>query len=270
MDMSPLFFGLYKLVKYGLYPLTWILICLAGALMVAWLPYSETRQRWLRRFLTAGFLLLLGAGSPVFSLVWMSLLEGWYPPVRSFDRPFDAIVVLGGGIRDRGSLRPSVELSDESSRRTLCGIELYRQRIAPKLVLAGGGTRMSGDVPLKVSTGMQQLALTFGVPPDAILIEDQSRTTYENALGIKRVLGPSASMLLVTSAYHIPRALGLFRKQGLETVPYACGFHARNHLADGWDLTLFGVLPSSWGLQRTTEAAEETAGMLVYWLAGRW
>ena len=46
MDMSPFFFGLYKFVKYGVYPMSWIIGCIATALVLAWLPYSPRRQQW--------------------------------------------------------------------------------------------------------------------------------------------------------------------------------------------------------------------------------
>ncbi len=270
MDMTPLFFGLYKFVKYAVYPLSWIIGCFGLALLLAWLPWSPRRQRWLRVALTTGTALLILAASPIVSYTFMSGLEGWYPPVRSTDRRFDAIVVLGGGIREPGTLRPAVELSDESRHRTICGSDLYRQGAARRLVMTGGGTRLFGGSGLKVAPAMKAWAIQLGVPPEAILLDEEARTTYENALGAKRVLGPATSILLVTTAYHIPRAVALFEKQGFEVTPYACGFHAKDRLTDEWDdVTVFDVLPSSWALQRMTEAVDETVGMMVYWLSGR-
>ncbi len=269
MEMTPFFFGLYKFVKYGVYPLTWIVGCFGAALVLAWLPYQPRRQRRLRWSLGVGFLLLFLIGSPIVSYSVMSVLEGWYPSTRSLDGPYDAIVVLGGGIKERGTLRPAVELSDETRLRTLCGVDLYQQRAAGTLLMTGGDTRVFGVGP-REAPAMKEWAVRLGVPSDAILIDDQARTTYENAIGTKRVLGNAASILLVTSAYHIPRATALFRKQGFEVTPYPCGFYARSHPTDEWgDLTLFDFLPNSRALQRMTDAVEETAGIVVYWLAGK-
>lgn len=269
MDMSPFFFGLYKFVKYSVYPLTWVIGCFGMALFIAWLPYSPGRQRWLRRFIGTGLLLLFVMGAPIVSYSLMSILEGWYPPTPSQEGPFDGIVVLGGGIRERGTLRPTVELSDESRHRALCGIELYQQRVASTLVMTGGDARIFGAGP-REAPAMKEWAVRLGVPSEDVLVDDQARTTYENAIGTKRVLGNAASILLVTSAYHIPRAAALFRKQGFKVTPYACGFHARNHLKDEWrNVTFFDFLPSSWALQRMTDAVEEAAGIAVYWLMGK-
>jgi uncharacterized SAM-binding protein YcdF (DUF218 family) len=270
MDMTPLFFGLYKFVKYAVYPLSWIIGCFGLALLLAWLPWSARRQRWLRIALTTGTALLFLAASPIVSYTFMSGLEGWYPPVRAIDRQFDAIVVLGGGIKEPGTLRPAVELSDESRHRTICGADLYQQGAAGRLVMTGGGMRIFGGPGVKVAPAMKAWAVQLGVPPDAILVDEEARTTYENALGTRRVLGQARSILLVTTAYHIPRATALFQKQGFEVTPYACGFHAKDRLTDDWDdLTPFDFLPSSGALQRMTQAVDETVGMMVYWLSGR-
>jgi uncharacterized SAM-binding protein YcdF (DUF218 family) len=67
-----------------------------------------------------------------------------------------------------------------------------------------------------------------------------------------------------------PRAVALFRKQGFQVVPYPCGFHARNRPWEGWDrITPFDVLPSLWALERMHNVIQETAGLLVYTLAGK-
>jgi len=269
MEMSPFFFGVYKFVKYGVYPLTWVLVCFGSALLLAWLPSSPRRRRWLRRALVIGVCWLLLVSAPMTSYAVMSLLEGWYPAPHPGDGPFDAIVVLGGGIRDQGTLRPLVELSDESQHRTWCGVEWYHRHAASTLVMTGGDGRVFG-VGAREAPAMKDAAIRLGVPPDAVLIDDAARTTYENALGTKQVLGSGKHILLVTSAYHIPRAVALFAKQGFTVTPAPCGFHARNRLEDLWrGVTLFEVLPTSRGLQRTTDALEELAGMAVYWLAGK-
>jgi uncharacterized SAM-binding protein YcdF (DUF218 family) len=269
MDMTPLFFGLYKLVKYAIYPLSWVIGCCVLALVLAWLPFSPTRQRWLRVSLTAGVVLLFVLGAPITSYTVMTVLEGWYPQAPVLGRHFDAIVVLGAGINDAGTLRPTVELAGESRHRTLCGAELYLQGAAPQMITTGGGTRIFGGPGVKVAQAMKDWAIRLGVPAHAILTDDDARTTYENAVGVKRVIGPSKSILLVTSAYHIPRSMALFEKQGFEAVPYPCGFHAKDRLMDDWDdITFFDFLPSTGGFQRMTEAVVETAGIVIYWLTG--
>lgn len=270
MEPTPFFFGLYKFVKYGVYPVTWLVVCSGAILILTWLPYSPRRQRRLRLIATVSFCLLLALTSPLVAGTLIGVLESRYePPTPSTAKGADAIVVLGGGIRDRGTLRPTIELPDEAIHRTLCGAELYRQGAAPALLMAGGDASVTASGPTE-SRAMKELAVRLGVPAEAVLTEERSRTTYENARESRLVLGDRTSILLVTSAYAVPRATALFRKQGFRVTPYPCGFHARNRPMDGADrIHPFAVLPHLWALDRMHEVVEETVGLLVYRLAGK-
>ncbi len=269
MEMTPFFFAAYKLVKYAVYPLTWVIGSLSLAWLLACLPPSPRQRRWMRAWLAAGLLLLLVIAMPVSSYVLMSLLEGWHPKASPDAGPFDAVVVLGGGLKEAGTLRPVVELSDESRQRTICGVQLYQQGVAPRLLLTGGDARVFGS-GTKEATAMQEWAIQVGVPSHALVLEDRSRTTYENALESKRLLGSGTRIALVTSAYHIPRAAAVFARQGFDVFPFPCGFHARHRLEDLWgDLTVFDFLPTGWAIDRFTDAVDEVAGIAVYWLAGK-
>jgi uncharacterized SAM-binding protein YcdF (DUF218 family) len=270
MDMTPFFFGLYKFVKYGVYPLTWIVILLATTVLLAWLPPSPRLLRWLRISATAGFLLLVLISSPIISHTLTGILESWQPTAPpAVGEKLDAIVVLGGGILEKGTLRPTIELTDESRRRTACGADLYREGRAPTLVVSGGSAAIWGSGP-RESAAMKEWALRLGVPAEAIMMEDRSRTTYENALLSKQVLGDRTAILLVTSANHLPRATALFLKQGFRVTPYACGYHAKNRPSDNWsDLDIFDFLPNTLAIERTTVVVEEAVGTATYWLAGK-
>ena len=270
MEMTPFFFGLYKFVKYGVYPLTWIACLFAVTLILIWLPPSPRRLRWIRCTATTGLLLLFLISSPLVSETLTSTLEGWHPPMPTIvGEKLDAIIVLGGGIRDKGTLRPTVDLSDESRYRTLCGADLYRQGLASTLVLSGGDTSIFGPGPQE-APAMKEWAIRLGVPAGAIVTEDRSRTTYENAVLSKRLLGERTSIMLVTSANHIPRATALFMKQGFRVTPSPCGYHAKNRPSEIWhDVDIFDVLPNTWAIQRTSVAVEEAAGIVAYWLAGK-
>ena len=116
---------------------------------------------------------------------------------------------------------------------------------------------------------MKRWALRLGVLESAILVEDGSRTTYENAVQSKAVLG-GGHIQLVTTAYHLPRAVGLFEKQGFVVTPVACGYESQHTPAQAWaQSTPFDFLPNAKALLLSTQAVEEVAGMLVYWMAGK-
>lgn len=269
MELTPFFFGLYKFVKYGLYPLTWIVLLLGVATILALLPFSSTRLRWIRQLLMSSLFLLIALSSPLIATPLIGSLESWHhtPQLTPTDR-FDAIVVLGGGIEAKGSLRPTTEPSSLSRNRTTCGVDLYQQGYAPTLVFTGGDARIFGTGPQE-AIEMKRWAVRLGVPESATQIDTEARNTYENATGTKRLIGP-ASILLVSSASHLPRAVPVFTKQGFRVTPAPCDYATKNLPRESWDdIDPFDFLPSDTALRQTREFVSEIAGMAVYWLTGK-
>nr|MBI3612367.1 YdcF family protein [Nitrospirota bacterium] len=268
MDMSPVLFGLYKLAKYGLYPLTWILLILGLLIPLTWLQSSPRRLRWRPALAIAAFLILYILGAPFVANRLVGLIEEQAPPFDlTTSKRFDAIVVLGGGVSSQGTLRPTNELSPSSMQRTMCGADLYTKGFAPRIIFAGGDASIFGEGPQE-GVEMQRLALRLGIPEEATIVEGRSRTTYENAVATKQILGAS-SVLMVTSAYHVPRAIGLFRKQGVDAIPYPCAYIARDRIEDGWNGDLFDLIPEVESLRRSTVAINELVGTLIYRISGK-
>jgi uncharacterized SAM-binding protein YcdF (DUF218 family) len=269
MELPSLWYGLYKSAKYVLYPLSWITFAALLTLLTAWLPATPKRTAWVRRFAFCTLLLLMLTATPLLSAIYIAWLESWYPPFQITSAPkVDAIVVLAGGVFEKGSLRPSHDVSDASRQRTACGAELWHQRLAPKLLLTGGIANVHQTGPLE-SHEMKRWALRLGVPESAILVEARSRTTYENAVQSKAIFG-SGHILLVTAAYHLPRAVGLFEKQGFIVTPVACGYESKHTPMQAWtQSTLADFFPTVRALRITTQAVDEVVGMLVYRMAGK-
>ena len=116
---------------------------------------------------------------------------------------------------------------------------------------------------------MKRWAVRLGVPESATKIDTEARNTYENATGTKRLLG-SASILLVSSASHLPRAVPVFTKQGFRVTPAPCDYASQNLPRENWDdIHPFDILPNDISLQYTREAVSEVAGMVIYWVAGK-
>jgi uncharacterized SAM-binding protein YcdF (DUF218 family) len=269
MELTPFFFGLYKFVKYGLYPLTWIVLLLGAAAVLALFPFSPTRLRWVRLLVIASLLLLVTISNPLIAASLMGSLESWHRPAHlSPSDRFDAIVVLGGGINEKGSLRPAAEPTSYSRNRTTCGVDLFQQGYAPTFVLTGGDARVFGTGP-KEAAEMQRWAVRLGVPESATMIDTEARNTYENATGTKRLIGP-ASILLVSSAGHLPRAVPVFTKQGFRVTPAPCDYVSQDLPQESWkDIDLFDFMPSDGALQHNREVVTELAGIVIYWLAGK-
>lgn len=268
MELSPFLFGLYKLIKFMIYPFTWLCLLLGALTLMLYLSSASRSLRWGRILAVSACLLVFVLGSPIVSETVVGLLEQTAPPFdQSAPKHFDAVVVLAGGILPKGSLRPTHELTELAMHRTICGADLFQQGWAPRLLLAGGDAMVFGEGP-KESIEMKKLATRLGVPANAIVVETRSRTTYESAVETKQILG-DATVIVVTSAHHIPRALALFRKQGLEPIGYPCGYMARNRPGDVWDGNPFALIPTVWALSESTRAVSELVGTVAYWAAGK-
>lgn len=269
MELTPFLFGLYKLVKYSLYPLNWVLLLMMLTTLLILLPSHPRRLRWARISSVCALFLFLIISSPLLARPLFSSLEAWYPlPTVPRDTHYDAIVVLGGGVLEQGTLRPLADLTSYSKNRTICGVDLYQQGYAEKLVLTGGNEHPFKDAP-KNAPEMKRWAQRLGIPDHAIVTEEASRTTYENATETKRLLG-SASILLVSSASHLPRAAAMFTKQGFQVTPVPCDFQMQDRPEDSWrQLDLFDFLPTDRAIEYTTGAVTEWAGMAIYWLIGK-
>jgi uncharacterized SAM-binding protein YcdF (DUF218 family) len=268
MEMSPFLFGAYKLIKLMLYPFTWIVVLTTAATLLALLPKSRSRLRWIRMLLGTTFLIIVILGNPIVSRTLVGLIEQRVPRFdATMARHFDAIVVLGGGAAGKGTLRPSDQLMSFGMERTICGAELFRRGFAPRVLVSGGDGTIFGPGPIEAFE-MKTLATRLGVPEGAIVLDTQSRNTYENAVQAKKVLGPG-SVLLVTSASHVPRASRLFRKQGLQVIPYPCGYLVKELPWGKWDGNPFDLIPQAEALIRSTIAIDEMAGIALYWVMGK-
>jgi uncharacterized SAM-binding protein YcdF (DUF218 family) len=222
------------------------------------------RQRAGLLLLVASTVLLAIAGfSPLGNVLLLTLTER-FPQWQSADPP-DGIIVLGGAIDSEVSAaRNSVEL-DASAERVLTMLRLARQYGQARIVFSGGsGNLFLGSV--SEAPIAAKLLQEFGVARDRIVLEDASRTTAENATRLRAMLAPKPGerWLLVTSAFHMPRAIGAFRKVGFEIEAYPVDWRTR-----GWADARVPFDRLSSGLARTDVALHEWGGLVIYWLVGR-
>ena len=144
------------------------------------------------------------AFTPLTNVLYRALVPPAGPP-----EPAAAIVVLGAGV-DNGVL------SDSSLRRALGGVALFRQGLAPLLVMLGPG----GGAGLSEAEVRVRLAQDVGVPAGALVGDPRGRTTRDEARVSWEILAPRGTrrILLVTGSAHMPRAAALFRRAGFEVV----------------------------------------------------
>jgi uncharacterized SAM-binding protein YcdF (DUF218 family) len=236
-----------------------ILIGIGGVLLL------RTRfARAGRRLMIASLVLLAIAGlSPLGNTLILPLEQRFRAWDASRGAP-DGIVVLGGAISaDIALSRDDVALNEAAERMTAT-VELARRYPNARIIFSGGdgGLVYGGNE----SDAALRLFERLGLAAGRVAVEDRSRNTFENALFSKQIAAPKAGerWLLVTSAYHVPRAIGMFRAAGFPVEAYPVDWRTRG-IEDAW--RPFPTLAD--GLRRTDTAVREWAGLVIYWLSGR-
>ncbi len=172
------------------------------------------------------------------------------------------VVVLAGGMSGwPADVTELSRLKEPSLRRTLEAVHLARQMPDSRLLFVGGAGRRIREADL-----MGALAQALGLPGERVILARESDSTFENAREVAGLVGKMAAngpIYLVTSAVHMPRALAVFRRQGLEACAYPVDYT--------WVRTKWpGMLvPQISALGKTTMAYHEAIGYLWYWFTGR-
>ena len=168
--------------------------------------------------------------------------------------PVSYVVVLGSDYRPRAGISVAAALNAEGLARIVEGIHLVRRLGTARLVVSGGAP--PGHAP--PALGYADFARRFGVADASIISLSGSLNTHDEARAVATLLG-SAPFILVTSAYHMPRALWLMRRAGAHPVPAPVGQRAL-----GMDGELIAeLIPGSMGLYKTEHALHEYIGLLA-------
>lgn len=192
-------------------------------------------------------------------------LEERFSEFRDDGKPVDGIILLGGAVEASDSKTRGRIVANESAERVLETIQLAHRYPAARILISGGGGTVFGDGAAEAPV-VADYFKSIGIDPARILVEDRSRTTAENALYSKELAKPREGerWLLVTSAWHMPRAVGVFEKVAFPVTPYPVDFRtaggARTHIP-------FAFV--SEGLRRLDIGTKEWAGLIAYYASGR-
>lgn len=262
---SVLFFYVSKVAWWIVQPST-----VAIVLVVAGLVLLGLRRPWRRLGLLLGGLgagLFLVAGFSPLANVLLHPLESRFEMMSASDvkGPLDGIIILGG-FEDFGAglEQPGLPVNHSAERLTE-GLRLALLHKDARVVFTGAlvarldTSRSFGD---KVDAFLRDI----GLPADRVVIERAARNTYENAVNTKALVvpEPGETWVLVTSAFHMPRSVGVFRAVGFDVVPFPVD--ARTP-PDGGHGLWFTSLAS--GMKRFEMVVREYLGLLAYWLTGR-
>jgi uncharacterized SAM-binding protein YcdF (DUF218 family) len=266
-----MFYFLSKFLPLFIYPLGLACLSLALALWIG------RRSKWQTRIIALALALLWLGGNRMVAMRLSQSLEWRYLPdsrLSSSGIRADVIVVLGGGTRAHAFPRPTTELN-EAGDRLFYAAQLYQKGVAPRILVTGGKPELLGSATVSEAESMADVLSTIGIPREALWLETASRNTYENAVGTEAILKKEGveSVVLVTSALHMPRAYAVFAKTDLEVIPAPTDFQVTQ---EDWSyftrpdllLQLFNLLPSADNLATTTRALKEYVGMGVYRFRG--
>jgi uncharacterized SAM-binding protein YcdF (DUF218 family) len=210
-------FLMKKILTLLFFPLSLGLELLLLGLVLLWFT---RKQKTGKVVLSIGFLLLLTLSYNAVSDQLLQPLEYRYPPVLKSDDISGAgwVVVLGGGHISDPRLPVTSRLYGTTITRLVEGIRLHDMLPGSKLVLSGGGA----FDPVSDAAAMAELAVAIGVDKRDMVLESASWDTKDQARLIKSIVGKDR-FVLVTSAFHMPRSMALFQKQGMNPIPAPTG-----------------------------------------------
>jgi uncharacterized SAM-binding protein YcdF (DUF218 family) len=255
-----MFFVLSKTIAFLVLPSNALIILgLAGAALAV--------TRWRRagvRMMAASIILLAAAGFLPVGNAATHVLEARFPPWHETRGAPDGIIILGGAISPKLSRAHGEAVIDSDAGRITALVKLARAYPTVRIVYSGGdASLLSSEEP--EADFIYPLLDDVGIPRDRVLLETRSRNTAENAAFTRQLVNPKPTerWLLVTSARHMPRAVGCFRRVGFAVEAYPVAWRTTQQFTWLEERTL------SDGLRRLDSAAQEWIGLLAYRVTGR-
>ncbi len=256
-----MFFVLSKVLGFIALPSN-LLIAIGVVGLILLLTRFTRLASWL--IVTSLVLIALAGLSPLGNALILPL-EQRFPPWDASRGPPDGIVVLGGAISpDVSAARGAVAL-DEAAERITATAELARRYPNARIIFAGGSSALVFAEDVEAAFAVRELE-ALGIARDRITAEEQSRNTIENAVFSRLIANPKPGerWLLVTSAYHMPRAMATFRAAGFPVEAYPVDWRTRGPIDA---VRPFASLAD--GLRRTDTAVHEWIGLVTYRLTGK-
>lgn len=253
-------FILSKLFWLVFAPVNLLLGVLAVAVAwMAWRPGAKA-ARWLAAAAAAAMLAL--AILPIGHFLLLPLEDRFQRPSAAPSR-VDGIVVLGGAVRPEMTFRRDQVALNRAAERMTEAVALARRHPEARLVFTGASAALLPGGPMEYDVARRFFA-EIGLDAGRVVYEQRARNTYENALFTHELVKPKPgeTWLLVTSARHMPRSVGCFRKAGWTVVPWPVDYETTPTLIFDIAVDMLG------NLQDLNDAAHEWVGLFAYWLLG--
>ena len=212
----------------------------------------------LRKFSLIGVIVLILSSLPIISNKFIAYLEKDYQPIEIAEiENVDAIVVLSGMIRVIGDEENLKYEFTDSVDRFFAGLDLFNNNKSPILILTRG--KMPWSVGIAEGEYLKELAIKYGVSEENIILTDEVQNTDQEAKAIKEILTEDAKIILVTSAFHMPRAEKVFKAANINLIPYPVDFQNSKSKT-----TMMDFIPSAGSLFDTSHFVREMIGRLYY------
>ena len=243
---------MFEIVKAFFIPSNLILILSLAGIILLLLKKSK---RFAVGLILAAFIAYIFLGMGFISLWLLGNLENRYPSLKAVDglKGVNEIVVLTGYAEADPALPPSSEVNVASAFRLLEARRIFNFLPEANVIITG-----SADV----AAIMGNLLVSIGIPRSRITIENHSSNTFESAVEVTKML-KEKTFILVTSAGHMPRAMGSFKKQGMNPIP------APTHFMSVKKFRLSHCLPSPLHLSYSDLAVHEYFGIIWYRITNR-
>jgi uncharacterized SAM-binding protein YcdF (DUF218 family) len=236
-----------------------LMLCLLAGILL-FLVSRSRRGKSLVGMSALGFLLL--AVAPI-GPAMLFALEGRFPRPHSMPEKVDGIIILGGAVDPALSRSYGETVFNSAVTRVLAGVALGRRYPDAKLALVSGE---GAFFPVGFSEAQATLSFVLGegIARSRVVLEERSRSTHENAVYAKEMMrpAPDETWVLVTSAYHIPRAVACFEAVGWPVIPYPVDFRIDPETGLRANFNLLD------GLSTGTLAGKEWVGLVGYRLMG--
>ncbi len=252
-----MFFILSKVLDFLLSPLIWVILIF----VYAWFAKDLLRKR---KAILSGLLLLLFFSNNFIINEALLLWEGQPAAISSLP-DYETAIVLTGVTSNRIGSTDRVYFG-KGADRLLHTVQLYKAGKIKRILISGGSGALIGE-KIPEAGQLKKVFIYCGVSGEDIILEDKSNNTVESARYSKRLtdsLGSGKEFLLITSAFHIPRAMGCFTKAGINVQAYPVDYYSvdRNFEPDNL------LVPSEEALDKWSILIHELAGYVVYKLMG--
>ncbi|WP_062010966.1 YdcF family protein [Aureimonas sp. AU4] len=255
-----MFFAISKIGWYLVQPLVIILLFLGAGLLFWFLRMPRTGATLL---VSASVILLVISVSPL-GILMMSVLENRFPRPDLPER-ITGIVVLGGSFDTKIARTRNLPELNEAADRVTTVLTLARRYPEARVIFTGGSAAMLEEDIAETDIA-REIFPDLGLEPSRLELEDQARNTEENARYSRAMAHPKPgdTWLLVTSAYHMPRAVGCFRQAGFEVLPYPTDYQT-----PGGSAAFSPSTATIRNLEKVHFAIREYLGLAAYRLTGK-